>query len=36
MLHLQLVAKQNREQLKAMLLDVQAGKDQGRYQDLLE
>lgn len=32
----QVVAKNNREQLRAMLLDVTSGTDKARYKDLLE
>jgi hypothetical protein len=32
----QLVARNNREQLRAMLLDVQHGTDSARYTDLLK
>jgi hypothetical protein len=32
----QVVARKNREMLKAMILDVQSGSDKARYEDLLK
>eukprot|EP00775_Hariotina_reticulata_P012961 gene12961-13090_t len=34
-MHAQVVARKNREMLKAMILDVQSGSDKARYEDLL-